>query len=61
MEGVWVLAMVTQRFTLKLVPGQTIVPEPRVTLRPKKRTLMTIWIVIMLIGIRSIGNDGVLK
>ena len=42
MEGVLVLAMVTHRFTLQLVPGQTIVPGPKMTLRPKKGILMTV-------------------
>ena len=42
MEGVLVLAMVAQRFTLQLIPGQTIVPEPRMTLRSKSGILMTI-------------------
>ena len=41
MEGVLVLAMIAQRFTLQLIPGQTIVPEPRMTLRPK-HGIMTI-------------------
>lgn len=41
MEAVLVLAMVAQRFTLQLVPGQTIVPEPKMTLRPKNGILMT--------------------
>jgi cytochrome P450 len=42
MDGVLVLAMVAQRFTLQLVPGQTIVPEPKMTLRPMKGILMTV-------------------
>jgi cytochrome P450 len=42
MEGNLVLAMVAQRFTLQLVHGQTIVPEPKMTLRPKKGILMRV-------------------
>jgi cytochrome P450 len=42
MEGVLVLAMVAQRFTLQLVPGQMIIPEPKMTLRPKNGILMRI-------------------
>jgi cytochrome P450 len=42
MEGVLVLAMVAQRFTLQLVPGGKIVPEPKMTLRPKSGILMTV-------------------
>jgi len=42
MEGILALAMVAQRFMLQLVPGQTIVPEPKMTLRPKSGILMRI-------------------
>ena len=35
MEGVLLLATIAQRFKMTLVPGQEIVPEPLVTLRPK--------------------------
>jgi cytochrome P450 len=35
MEMQLVLAMVVQRFRVDLVPGQVVIPEPRVTLRPK--------------------------
>jgi cytochrome P450 len=35
MEGVLVLATIAQRWALRLVPGQTIVPQPIITLRPK--------------------------
>ncbi len=35
MEGVLVLACIAQRFQLKLVPGQIIEPEPKITLSPK--------------------------
>jgi cytochrome P450 len=36
MEAVLVLAVLTRQLRLDLVPGQTVVPEPMVTLRPKK-------------------------
>ncbi len=35
MEMQLVLAMVMQRYRVDLVPGQQVVAEPRVTLRPK--------------------------
>ncbi len=35
MEGILVLASIAQRFRLSLVPGQTVVPEPKMTLRPR--------------------------
>jgi cytochrome P450 len=35
MEGVLVLARIAQRFRLTLIPGQNIIPEPGMTLRPK--------------------------
>ena len=35
MEGVLLLATISQRWKLSLVPGQTIEPEPLITLRPK--------------------------
>jgi cytochrome P450 len=34
-EAVVVLAMVAQHYRLTLVPGQTIVPQPSITLRPR--------------------------
>ena len=34
-EGILVLAQIARRFHVSLVPGQTIEPEPVVTLRPK--------------------------
>lgn len=40
MEGVLVLACIAQRFRFTLVAKQKIVPEPKMTLRPKNR----IWI-----------------
>ena len=36
MQGVSILASAARRFRLTLAPGQTIVPEPNVTLRPRK-------------------------
>jgi cytochrome P450 len=39
MEAVLILAAVMQRFHLELVPGQTIKPEPSVTLRPSSLTM----------------------
>lgn len=35
MEGILVLASIAQKFRLSLVPDQTIVPEPKMTLRPR--------------------------
>lgn len=35
MEATLVLVSIAQRFRLSLVPGQAIVPEPKMTLRPK--------------------------
>jgi cytochrome P450 len=35
MEGVLVLAAIARRWRLRLVPGQTIVPAPSITLRPR--------------------------
>jgi len=40
MEGVLLLATMAQRFRMTLVPGQTIEPEPLVTLRPKNGVRM---------------------
>ena len=42
MEGTLILASIAQRFRLSLVPGQTIVPEPKMTLRPKHGLMMRI-------------------
>ena len=42
MEGTLVLASIAQRFRLSLVPGQTIVPEPKMTLRPKNGIMMRV-------------------
>lgn len=35
MEATLVLASIAQRFRLSLVQGQTIVPDPKMTLRPR--------------------------
>ena len=42
MEATLVLASIAQRFQLSLVPGQTIVPEPKMTLRPKNGIMMRV-------------------
>jgi cytochrome P450 len=42
MEGVLVLATVAQQWTLRLVPGQRIVPQPIITLRPKYGMKMSV-------------------
>ena len=42
MEGVLVLASVARRFRLALVPGQTIEPDPNVTLRPRRGIRMRV-------------------
>ena len=42
MEMQLVLAMVMQKFRVDLVPGHTIIPEPRVTLRPKGGLFVTL-------------------
>jgi len=42
MECLLALAFIAQRFTLTLVPGQVIVPEPHMTLRPKNGIMMRI-------------------
>ena len=35
MEATLLLAVIAQRFRMRLVPGQRIVPLPSITLRPK--------------------------
>lgn len=40
MEGVLLIAVIAQRYKMTLLSGQTIVPEPLVTLRPKNGVLM---------------------
>ncbi|MDB6109608.1 MAG: Cytochrome [Pedosphaera sp.] len=42
MEGVIVLATILQQLTLKLKPGQNIIPEPLITLRPKNGIWMKV-------------------
>jgi cytochrome P450 len=42
MEGVLVMATLAQQWRLRLVPGQTIEPFPRVTLRPKSSIYFTL-------------------
>jgi len=42
MEMQLVLAMVMQKFRVDLVPGQVVIPEPRVTLRPKDGLRVTL-------------------
>jgi cytochrome P450 len=42
MEAKLLLAAVAQRFRLDLTPGQTIVPQPSITLRPKHGVKMTL-------------------
>ena len=42
MECILALASVAQRFALKLVPGQTVVPKPHMTLRPRNGIMMRI-------------------
>ncbi len=41
-EAAMVIAMVAQRFTLRLAPGQKVEVEPGVTLRPKHGLMMTL-------------------
>lgn len=40
MEGVLILAMLAQRFRVRVCPGQDIVPLPTITLRPKHGVLV---------------------
>lgn len=42
MEMPIVLAMVTQRYRLDLVPGYPVVPEPAISLRPRDPLMMTV-------------------
>ena len=42
MEGHLLLATLAQRVTFKLVPGQNIVPEPLITLRPRDGIQMVV-------------------
>ncbi|MFL6211025.1 MAG: cytochrome P450 [Pyrinomonadaceae bacterium] len=41
MEGVLLVAAIARRWRLRLVPGQTVTPHPRLTLRPKDEIRMT--------------------
>ncbi|HVB37305.1 MAG TPA: cytochrome P450, partial [Vicinamibacterales bacterium] len=41
LEGVLVIATVAQQWTLRLVPGHRVVPQPRITLRPQGGMPMT--------------------
>jgi cytochrome P450 len=41
MEAQIMLAMIAQRYQLRLAPGQQVIPEPLVTLRPKNGLRMT--------------------
>ena len=41
-ESIVILTMVLQSFRLSLVPGQTIEPEPMITLRPRGSVLMSL-------------------
>lgn len=34
--------MIAQMYKLTLIPGQTIVPEPKMTLRPKHGIMVTV-------------------
>jgi cytochrome P450 len=43
MEGLLVLATVLQRFRVELVPGQTVVPDPTFTLRPRDGVKVLLW------------------
>ena len=43
MEATLVLASIAQRFRLSLVSGQTIVPEPKMTLRSKNGIRMRVF------------------
>jgi cytochrome P450 len=42
MEAAIVIAMLAQKFRLRLVPGHEVVPEPLVTLRPRQGIRMTL-------------------
>jgi cytochrome P450 len=42
MEGHLLLAALVQRVTFRLVPGQNVVPEPLITLRPRDGIQMTV-------------------
>ncbi|MFN4090649.1 MAG: cytochrome P450, partial [Alphaproteobacteria bacterium] len=40
MEAQIILAMIARRYELELMPGETMTPEPMVTLRPRSGTRM---------------------
>jgi cytochrome P450 len=42
LEAMLVIAMVSQRYNLDVVPGQTIQPHPRITLPPKHGLFVTV-------------------
>ena len=42
MEAVLLLATIVRRVRLDLIPGQTIIPEPTITLRPKRAIQMSV-------------------
>jgi cytochrome P450 len=42
MEGILLLATLGRRWRMRLVPGQRVVPHPRITLRPKNGVLVTL-------------------
>src|SRR5262249_32258373 len=43
LEGPLVLATIVQRFRVELVQGQTVVPDPTFTLRPKYGVKVVLW------------------
>jgi cytochrome P450 len=43
LEGSLVVAAVLQQFRVELVPGQTVVPDPTFTLRPKSGVKVRLW------------------
>jgi len=42
MEGILLLATLARQWQLRLAPGQSIVPSPSITLRPKHGMKMTL-------------------
>jgi hypothetical protein len=40
-ESVLILATITSRWSLNLIPGRPVIPESRVTLRPRDGLFMT--------------------
>ena len=43
MEATLVLTFIAQRFSLSLEPGQSVVPEPKMTLRPRNGIRMRVF------------------